>query len=114
MDFEGPIETDLNDFDMSFVDTFVVGEDFGMTELLRVQLENERNEDNAITFIPNEAVINIYREEAIRAGRKDTRFDEEILRANNTINIQANINAIVENLDRLAETASNISTTNIE
>jgi hypothetical protein len=114
MDFEGPIETDFNDFDMSFVDTFLIDEDFEVTELLRVQLENVRNEDNTITFIPNEAVIDIYKEEAIRTGREDTRFDEEILRTNNTINIQANINAIVENLGRLAEVVSNMVITNIE
>jgi hypothetical protein len=42
------------------------------------------------------------------------RFEDEILRANNTINLQANINAIVDNLGRLAKAASNMEITNIE
>jgi hypothetical protein len=78
----------------------MIGEDFTMTEMIRMQFAGEEN--TIITWISNEEVINQYSEEAIRADRQDTRFDEEILRDGNVKCTQPNVNAIVEILGQLA------------
>jgi hypothetical protein len=106
-------EIELSKVDISFVDGFMTGEDFSMSEIIRIQSENIRNEDDVVRWMPNEAVLSHYKEEAIRTSRQDTRFDEEILRDDNIICIQANVNVIVDNLGHLAGAASHMATTRI-
>jgi hypothetical protein len=87
---EGQIE--VMEVENDFLDDFMFGEDFVLTELQRFPLVNPAPIVNVFRFETNEAVNEYIRLEQIRLTRENTRFDEEIQRNDNIICIEANIN----------------------
>jgi uncharacterized protein YpuA (DUF1002 family) len=99
---------------MTVMNNAMLDDDLIMEDIQRIRFENLRNEDEIVRFIPNEKVLRMYEEEIRRNNRQDARFDEEIAKCERTIEINANINMIINNLSELAASASNMATSNID
>jgi hypothetical protein len=63
------IEDDVIDF--GFIDNFLIGVDFVIQPLIRIQFQAEGVDSNIIRFVPNEEIIGLNQEEARRDSRQD-------------------------------------------
>jgi hypothetical protein len=63
---------EINDeiIDFSFLDTFMIGNDEVLPQLLRVEIQRDENADE-VRFIPNEEIRKRYIEENERLSRDD-------------------------------------------
>jgi hypothetical protein len=98
--------------DFAFLDNFMFGEDVVMQQMLRMEVARDENACE-VRFIPNEEIRNRYIEENERMNRDDKRWNEDIIRDDLIINMEASINIMIENLAGLASKANEVAVSNI-
>jgi hypothetical protein len=112
-DFEDNIY-EINDeiIDFSFLDNFMFGNDEVMPQFLRVEVQRNENAGE-VRFIPNEEIRNRYIEENERLNRDDKRWNEDIVRDNLIVDIEASVTMVLENMAGLSSKANEVAVTNI-
>jgi hypothetical protein len=105
---------EINDeiIDFSFLDTFMIENDEVMPQLLRVEVQRDENAGE-VRFIPNEEIRNRYIEENERLSRDDKRWNQDIVRDNVIIDVEASVTMIIENIASLANKANEVAVGNI-
>jgi hypothetical protein len=82
------------EIDFSFIDNFMMGNDFMIEHIPRINFSERNDNINVVRFILNEEILRFNDEEARWISREVQRFDQEISNGILSINIEANVKSI--------------------